>query len=1265
MTDPTPAAAFATTVAAHLSDVLHCPVCFEDVPIDGRCFTCGADLRGDAGTHVMAASATALAAFERRQQSIAEVPIHPVRGTHEVVALARPDARRQNRVLPALPYRPPVMPAGPVGAPSGLGVPAATSSSASLQSVLAVAGAGLFAVAAYVFTYFNPELTDRGVRTLVLSIVAVLFLSGAWFLAARKLQFSAEAVGALGIVFLALDISMIAGYAETTAAQWTIGAACALVGGAGMAALGVRRRIRSWVWISLIALAFVPVMLGVAWATDSTTFVGWVLTAAAASGLIAYTPKLAAAMGVGTPQTPRLRADAIALTVVQVLASIVAVASAQFSPFPDITHTTLAFTLAAAGIGLISLWSVGHPARTLWSLAAGITLSAAVFAGITGIEVPDGWRGIALGTAAAVALVLVAGVLPLPAATRTGFFRWAAGVVPAIVALSTVAVAATITLTTIVTPLPTYLPVRSLGVSVLEQVSEGVISLAIITVGAMIFTVLRRSQPVVAVPMQVVTTALATVTVITALSLPYRPVWIAIAVALAVTAVIGGALVLAARSGTKLAPVAWLRTLHPASRVTLIIGAHLALLVGSAVSWNQESWAAIAGLLVVAAIVLLSFTLPAGARFVHIGAAYGYALIVFALSLSLAGVGDVARMCLTSALGSVGAIAATYLRRIPERSWCAILVVTAAPFLIGVAQVWYERSGWTALSTGLMFLLALTLLLTRARRVHVSLRAIAAGLLVPTLSVMTVCLVAQLPASGSPIALPIIAIVVAIAFSIALRVSTAFAAWHGSDAQANAVRLALECSAHLTAVITVALALWRQAAGLPTAVLVLILLAVGGVGGAVWSRRRYAWWTATAAATGALWCVWALAGITAPEPYLLPTTLGIAFVALLLALRGRRAQALYGAGLGLAVVPLLVVLAVAGTPTTASAAWRGYGLLAAAWLLGGFGLLLSRSAIATVRALATPTLVIALVAGASGTIQAARFAWGADRVEIGSTPMIVLALGLGIAGALPAAIAGFRIRKLAQPGTRTATTRWLLAPALLILTAAVWPAMEQQWVTIWTMWVLLLAVLALLFGTALRLRRTAVTALPPIWFTFVIAFVTAVVGWSERELRVEWFSLPLGLFLLAAGAVFLQPRASAPDQAASITEPRRLAQWPAGWSGSWALLAPGLIVTVLASIISTFTDPMTWRAILVIVFALLMILWGARGKLAAPFVIGIVVLPVENLFAFFVQIGHGIESMPWWITLAIVGAVLLIIAVSYERRSSEDSSITARMRDLR
>ncbi len=84
-----------------------------------------------------------------------------------------------------------------------------------------------------------------------------------------------------------------------------------------------------------------------------------------------------------------------------------------------------------------------------------------------------------------------------------------------------------------------------------------------------------------------------------------------------------------------------------------------------------------------------------------------------------------------------------------------------------------------------------------------------------------------------------------------------------------------------------------------------------------------------------------------------------------------------------------------------------------------------------------------------------------------------------------------------------------------------------------------------------------------------------------------------------------------------------------------------------------------------ILFALTAILVGSARKLAAPFLIGVIVLPVENVVVFAVQIGRGIESVPWWITLAVVGAVLLIIAVTTERRTAADQGIAARLGDLR
>jgi hypothetical protein len=178
-----------------------------------------------------------------------------------------------------------------------------------------------------------------------------------------------------------------------------------------------------------------------------------------------------------------------------------------------------------------------------------------------------------------------------------------------------------------------------------------------------------------------------------------------------------------------------------------------------------------------------------------------------------------------------------------------------------------------------------------------------------------------------------------------------------------------------------------------------------------------------------------------------------------------------------------------------------------------------------------------------------------------------------------------------------------------------------------------------------------------VWFLFAASFTTAVVAWSPRDLRVEWFSLPLGLFLLAAGALAVRRPATFPPT-------RSVEAWPAGWTGSWPLLAPGLVAMLSASVAATYTDPRTWRAILVMAIALVAILVGATQRLAAPFLIGIVVLPVENVLAFMVQIGRGIEAMPWWITLSVVGAVLLIIAVGYERRAGDGTGLAARLRDL-
>ena len=129
------------------------------------------------------------------------------------------------RRLPCrLPHRSRRRPSRPAAAPAPR-----ESASATVQSVLAIAGAGLFAVAAIVFTFFNPDLTDHALRSAIVGAVTLVFLGGAWLLARRGLQFSAEAVGALGMVFVALDVYAISELAPPTINLWVFVALGTLV----------------------------------------------------------------------------------------------------------------------------------------------------------------------------------------------------------------------------------------------------------------------------------------------------------------------------------------------------------------------------------------------------------------------------------------------------------------------------------------------------------------------------------------------------------------------------------------------------------------------------------------------------------------------------------------------------------------------------------------------------------------------------------------------------------------------------------------------------------------------------------------------------------------------------------------------------------------------------------------------------------------------------------------------------------------------------
>ncbi len=1237
--------AVATT---RLRDAHSCPVCGDSPLREPACRRCGADLTSPAARALWEASQRAAAALAEREHLRRTVPLtatgRVARASRGTRTLAAPPAQH------APPTSDDVTPGAASGdtprthPPSTEGPAASRRRETTVQSVMAVAGAGLFAVAAVVFTFFNPDLSDRVVRSGVTLAATVVLLVGARALAARGLRSSAETVGGLGIVFVGLDVYALMQFAPAAVSPWVFAGIGTLIAGALMAALSVRLRIRAWLGPSVVGLSVAPAMLGIPGGTGSSV-AGWLTAMACGMALVHALRRMRPAFG------RSLTPEAVALTVAQLVAIVAALAHLALGTHASAVAFLWMTTASAAVVALVARVSSRRFATGLWSFVTGGALASAglmlahslveTFATASPVadtaSVAASWYPAAMLVGPAVGFVVATLLLHPVSAASASWTTAGAFLVAGAAALPSAGRAAFGALVTI-SRSPDAASATDVAAGVGTAVGFGLVALAFAFHGRV---QRRRGAPAWTTVLAGWTAGAAAATAIT---VPHGQWWLHTATGLVIAA--GAALVTTRRRG-----------ITPAVRLPLLLIAHGALALAGLLSWASTPLAVAAAPSVVAVIALLAVRTPAKVRWAHVGAAYAYALTALAAGTSLTGIGDIGAVSVTTCAAAVVAMLATFVSRISARTWWAILAVTSVPFALGVLQVVRERSGWTALSTMLIFLLALTLTASRRPGLVPALRGVSAAVLVPSLGVVVVCLgAAVLPISASPVTLPVIAALVAVALPATDLVRHALARRGIPSGEASFASGAIEASSLLTGAIAAVLALARDAAGMPTAILVLVVLAAGSAVGALTSRRARLWWCAAAAGTGALWLCWRVAGIDLVEPYLVPPALAAIVVGTALQARGRDARPLVAAGIALGVVPSVVALALTGGS-----------LRLAALLVVGTAL----AAVATtmrpgtpLSGLRVPVALGAMVAAAAGPVHAARTglqigALGAGRVGApvvpGDAGAFWPALGWAAAGAAVATLAGYALARWSRESAPPAARRWVYAPALAWLLGGVWPSIERDWATIWAMWSLMLAVLTLMLLIAARRRRSD-GVLPPVWFLFGLAFTTAVVAWSPRDLRVEWFSLPLGLALLAAGAMHLsRPVDGRPT----------VGSWPRGAHGSWVLLAPGIIVTLSASIVATFTDPLTWRAILVIVLALIAILIGARARLAAPFVLGVIVLPIENVSAFAVQIGRGIESMPWWITLAVVGAVLLILAVSYERRSGEAEGIAARLRDLR
>jgi hypothetical protein len=99
-------------------------------------------------------------------------------------------------------------------------------------------------------------------------------------------------------------------------------------------------------------------------------------------------------------------------------------------------------------------------------------------------------------------------------------------------------------------------------------------------------------------------------------------------------------------------------------------------------------------------------------------------------------------------------------------------------------------------------------------------------------------------------------------------------------------------------------------------------------------------------------------------------------------------------------------------------------------------------------------------------------------------------------------------------------------------------------------------------------------------------------------------------------------------------------------SATLTYLAPGLALATVPSLLATLDDPASYRALLLGLACLALVLAGARLRWSAPLVVGGAVgglLVLRELAPYAAQV-------PTWLTIGVSGAVLLVVGITWESR---------------
>jgi hypothetical protein len=104
---------------------------------------------------------------------------------------------------------------------------------------------------------------------------------------------------------------------------------------------------------------------------------------------------------------------------------------------------------------------------------------------------------------------------------------------------------------------------------------------------------------------------------------------------------------------------------------------------------------------------------------------------------------------------------------------------------------------------------------------------------------------------------------------------------------------------------------------------------------------------------------------------------------------------------------------------------------------------------------------------------------------------------------------------------------------------------------------------------------------------------------------------------------------------------------------SWPTLSPGLVLALLVPLVTGWSEPTMWRLVLVLLGGTAAVVVGAVRRWQAPFVLGAGALVVVAVVQVSPAAVAAVELIEWWVVLALGGAVLLGLGLTYERRLRE------------